>query len=258
MFVYRIALTGKELDAETGYSYFGARYYAPATLAAWLSVDPMSDKYPSISPYAYCAWNPMRLVDPDGRDTIRLDLTSGNISRIKADGNHSVEYYRNGQNVESLEIDKDKCEFGSSTMNFPSKDGDGSQYNTQYLKISNLIIGEEIFKKVSNLGSDVEWDYYAMTQGEYGELSTSSQTDKMVHPFGKYTNNTVSLWGHYHPQNSSDSQYPSYSDQDHARMLGVPCYIHSQSKSMRFDNILPSKGHISIPKFNRLWNNFAR
>ena len=28
----------------------------------------MSDKYPSISPYAYCAWNPVKLVDPDGRE----------------------------------------------------------------------------------------------------------------------------------------------------------------------------------------------
>ncbi|MEI6697265.1 MAG: putative toxin [Bacteroidota bacterium] len=32
-----------------------------------LSVDPMSDKYPNISPYAYCAWNPVKLVDPDGK-----------------------------------------------------------------------------------------------------------------------------------------------------------------------------------------------
>ena len=28
----------------------------------------MADKYPNISPYAYCAWNPMKLVDPDGRE----------------------------------------------------------------------------------------------------------------------------------------------------------------------------------------------
>ncbi len=34
----------------------------------WISVDPMADKYPSISPYAYCAWNPVKLVDPDGRE----------------------------------------------------------------------------------------------------------------------------------------------------------------------------------------------
>ncbi len=37
-------------------------------MTGWLSVDPMADKYPSISPYAYCAWNPVKLVDPDGRE----------------------------------------------------------------------------------------------------------------------------------------------------------------------------------------------
>ena len=43
------------------------RHYHP-TLSIWLSVDPMSDKYPGVSPYAYCANNPVRLVDPDGRE----------------------------------------------------------------------------------------------------------------------------------------------------------------------------------------------
>ena len=37
-------------------------------MTGWLSVDPMADKYPSLSPYAYCAWNPVKLVDPDGED----------------------------------------------------------------------------------------------------------------------------------------------------------------------------------------------
>ena len=37
-------------------------------MTMWLSVDPMADKYPGISPYAYCAWNPVKLVDPDGRE----------------------------------------------------------------------------------------------------------------------------------------------------------------------------------------------
>jgi RHS repeat-associated protein len=59
--------SGKEKDVETGYSYFGARYY-DSGLSIWLSVDPMSDKYPNLTPYAYCANNPVILVDPDGRD----------------------------------------------------------------------------------------------------------------------------------------------------------------------------------------------
>ena len=56
------------LDLLTGYSYFGARYLDHELMTTWLSVDPMSDKYPSISPYAYCAWNPVKLVDPEGSE----------------------------------------------------------------------------------------------------------------------------------------------------------------------------------------------
>jgi len=52
---------GKEKDEETG-MYYWARYYSPE-LSAWLSVDPLSDKYPSMSPFMYCAGNPVRLVD---------------------------------------------------------------------------------------------------------------------------------------------------------------------------------------------------
>ena len=57
---------GKEKDWESGFHYYGARYYWGELLTGWLSVDPMMDKYPDISSYAYCAWNPVKLVDPDG------------------------------------------------------------------------------------------------------------------------------------------------------------------------------------------------
>ena len=62
------SFTGKERDSETGLSYFGARYYDSDVLTGWLSVDPISDKYPSLSPYTYCGWNPIRLVDPNGEE----------------------------------------------------------------------------------------------------------------------------------------------------------------------------------------------
>ncbi|PKO97546.1 MAG: hypothetical protein CVU14_10755, partial [Bacteroidetes bacterium HGW-Bacteroidetes-9] len=32
----------------------------------WLSVDPMADKYPNLSPYNYCMNNPIMLIDPNG------------------------------------------------------------------------------------------------------------------------------------------------------------------------------------------------
>ena len=64
---WTFTFSAKERDSETGLSYFGSRYYS-SDLSIWLSVDPMSDKYASLSPYTYCANNPVKLVDPDGED----------------------------------------------------------------------------------------------------------------------------------------------------------------------------------------------
>ena len=64
---WTFTFSAKERDSETGLSYFGARYYS-SDLSIWLSVDPMSDKYPSLSPYVYCANNPIKLVDPNGEE----------------------------------------------------------------------------------------------------------------------------------------------------------------------------------------------
>jgi len=65
----RYTFSGKEKDNESGYSYFGARYYDPE-LSIWLSVDPKADKYWWISPYAYALNNPIKLIDPNGMEVI--------------------------------------------------------------------------------------------------------------------------------------------------------------------------------------------
>ncbi|MBQ1913093.1 MAG: RHS repeat-associated core domain-containing protein [Bacteroidales bacterium] len=49
------------------YTDFGARHYSPS-LSRWLVPDPLSEKYYDVSPYAYCANDPVNLVDPDGMD----------------------------------------------------------------------------------------------------------------------------------------------------------------------------------------------
>ena len=73
----RYAFSAKEKDTETGLSYFGSRYYS-SDLSIWLSVDPMSDKYPSLSPYVYCANNPIKLVDPNGEEIGKYYDLNGN------------------------------------------------------------------------------------------------------------------------------------------------------------------------------------
>ena len=99
----RYTFTGKEKDEETGYGYFGARYMDHELMTMWLSVDPMADKYPSISPYAYCAWNPVKLVDPDGREVInRHTKKIENLKKEIADLEGQIKDC-NGSNLKELE-----------------------------------------------------------------------------------------------------------------------------------------------------------
>ena len=53
------------------------------------SVDPMNDMYQSISRYDYCAWNPMRLVDPNGEFGVPTHKRYDNVfeDKFTRDGN---------------------------------------------------------------------------------------------------------------------------------------------------------------------------
>jgi RHS repeat-associated protein len=69
--------TGKELDAETGLHYFGARYYS-APIGRFTTVDPVYRWNDNLldpqrwNRYAYARNNPLRYVDPDGRAFIEI------------------------------------------------------------------------------------------------------------------------------------------------------------------------------------------
>ena len=91
---------GKELDKMHGlntYDYGARQYYS--ILGRWDRVDPLCEKYYSISPYAYCRNNPVKFVDPDGKQILTpipmcgvTDiLTFGRSNVIMADGGKIVE-----------------------------------------------------------------------------------------------------------------------------------------------------------------------
>ena len=107
----RFKFTGKERDAETGYDYFGARFYDHRK-GFWNSVDPLADKNISNSPYMFCSGNPIMLVDPDGRDdewiwdgetATRTHVNNGT-DFVKVNGMLITDYDYSPANVENIDM----------------------------------------------------------------------------------------------------------------------------------------------------------
>ena len=133
--------SAKERDIETCLSYFGARYYS-SDLSIWLSVDPMSDKYPSLSPYVYCANNPIKLVDPNGEEVTSPDgwvvdntnktliwvndmggdmcqYVGGMVTSFKSRSDFINEYASNGYKINLENYSKPLLNTGSSSIQAP-------------------------------------------------------------------------------------------------------------------------------------------
>ncbi len=98
---YRYA--GKERDEETGFAYFGFRYYAPG-LCRWTSADPTSLR-DGLNLYRFARANPVTLIDPVGTDS----KPSGNVSaETIQDFEYVVERRYKEGGVAPLQLNKNK------------------------------------------------------------------------------------------------------------------------------------------------------
>ena len=92
-----LVFNGKEKDWESGFHYYGARYYWSEMLTGWLSVDPMADKYPAFSSYGYCRWNPVKRIDVDGLFDTERQAQKAQDKAVKRFGSDRVgEIFNNG------------------------------------------------------------------------------------------------------------------------------------------------------------------
>ena len=149
---------GKEFESMHGrnaYDY-GARFYDPL-LPTWDRMDPLCEKYYHVSPYAYCANDPVNRIDVDGNDWISAKYDDEWFvyydSRISSREDINKFYYKGGQSTNINYLGKSgriMQETSSGWKTFMTLNEDGFMYDTD----GNKFNSEYNVEGLLNVGSD--------------------------------------------------------------------------------------------------------
>jgi len=175
----------------------------------------MFEKYPSISPYTYCANNPMKFVDPTGRDIYQVDENGNAVGKpiknskfdqfqvvsVDKDGNKTVisssEKYKSGTVVNR-----------ATNISTGKKDENGKPINIDAYAIKGSKEGESIHQFLSK-NTNVEygrWDFKS-SLGEINVIGTSHQ--KTEEGSGPYIKSFLSKNNWFGYLQTQDHNHPS-------------------------------------------------
>jgi len=191
---------------------FGARYYS-SDLSIWLSVDPMSDKYPSLSPYTYCAKNPVKLVDPNGKDWFENELTG--------DVYYSKDYRKGDEKLIDGEgwkwMGKNDM-FGKTADEVISTNIDKASVYTEGNSYDRVgFSGDNAKGFMANMGYDFMPSKLKIDIEEYQQMKDFDASGAPIYSYNQVSCETV-LSSKYIPKNATSSY----------TILNTPIYIDKQ------------------------------
>ncbi|MBQ6725185.1 MAG: hypothetical protein IJQ89_01270 [Bacteroidales bacterium] len=226
----KYSFNAKELDEETGMYYYEARYYAPPTFT---SRDPLFEKYPTFTPYAYCANNPVKFIDPTGMELVltgELEDINSFIKIINSFFDFSSELFilNNGVVRKNDEISEKELDNMSGAQK--------AFYNTMMSAIENKkVISIDIVNKVGKVlfgawetGQIDIADMIALGTGEGSNMYSVIGHEIAEQQYKQTTENPNNLVGHFYygiPAENSISGYYRLKDQisDNGKIITIRC-----------------------------------
>ena len=143
---------------------YGARMCVPS-VTRFSSIDPLCEKYYHLSPYVFCAANPISYVDPSGMDIYSLNQdgtfvltteTDDDFDTIVAESGKSIEVTKSFFSSEKTGTDK--------TEETDAETGDSKLVDYQYNYYELPGDGMELFEFFAN-NTNVEWSRIELSDG---------------------------------------------------------------------------------------------
>lgn len=141
---------------------FGSRYYDPL-IGRWETLDPLSELYYPLSPYNYCANNPVQYIDPNG-ESIHLNRI-GDVVKEYNDGDDGVYTHYNLSHWDNKSI--------------LSKSGGGITYIGNLggtINMNEIFANRLIFVKQMAESMNIRDFYYAVKTNSYWDLKYNENT----------------------------------------------------------------------------------
>ena len=147
-------------------------------VSKWLSVDPLSDKTPEISPYAYCNWNPVNYVDPNGLSTHTDE--DGNVVAVYDDNDLNIykhsnskisswgDVYANPLTTDDSEImGKSLHAYSFAEQNQYNSTGETRHAQNMRIDFSSFELGDEVMEAINSQPSLLEYALNAKSRGRW-------------------------------------------------------------------------------------------
>ena len=144
----RFKYNGKEFDRTNGVDWYdyGARHMTPDA-GRFTTIDPMAEKYYNISPYAYCADNPINLIDKEGKKINIAKNRSQVLLWINSLTNGEFTINKKGDLAAPLSYNDVGSSYYTSMLLTAIKSP-----NTIYVFVDNEILANGEYKSLENYG----------------------------------------------------------------------------------------------------------